>query len=218
VDLDTLTNALSVLSAVGGRRTNLVPSQPGSSSTLRTPGLTRLPPRERHLQQRVGESGQGEDEARNFTREARESSGVSTGAQLRMEDQREAGEDFVPRTAARRNVTSRRSRGRQEGFGRDPQTLIAKKTRGRSRDREYIRESLGVRQQVGGPSLPGPVMLARCKTRMKGEMDYRTRNRVAQLMVSPPYGPTRCPIPGPTRPGITSYLPPAGYTHRRSGP
>jgi hypothetical protein len=110
VDLDTLTNALSVLLAVGGRRTSLLPSQPMSPSTLRTPALTRMTPRERHLQQRVEGSCQGEDEASNFTREARESSEVSTGVQLRMENQREAEEDLVPRTAARRNVTSRCSR------------------------------------------------------------------------------------------------------------
>jgi hypothetical protein len=162
-DLDILTNELSSMSAVGGRRTRPTPSQ-----NLRTPARTpTMTPRDRHLSRTEG-AYQGESvDARNFMREARESSVV-------MDNQPNAAEEYVPKTAARRNVTSRRSRGRQEGFGKDPHSLVAKQTRGRSRDRAYTRESNGTRQEVGGPALPGPVMLARCKTRMKGEMDHRT--------------------------------------------
>jgi hypothetical protein len=39
-------------------------------------------------------------------------------------------------------------------------------------------------------------MLARTKTRMTGEMDYRTRTRVAQLMASPPMERTDVKSPG----------------------
>ena len=147
-----------------------------------------MTPRDRHLSQTEG-AYQGERvDARNHMREARESSVV-------MDNQQKAAEEYVPKTAARRNITSRRSRGRQEGFGKDPHSLIAKQTRGRSRDREYTQESIGARQQVGGPALPGPVMLARCKTRMRGEMDHRTQARVGQLMASPPTVRTNVDVP-----------------------
>jgi len=143
VDLDILTNELSSMSAVGERRTRSTPSQSMVSSTLRTPAITpRMTPRDRHLQRSEGTYHGESVEARNFTRESRESR-VSTDKQLSTNSHRNAAEDFIPRTAARRNVTSRRSRGRKEGFDKDPQSLIAKRTRGRSRDRAYTRESIG---------------------------------------------------------------------------
>jgi hypothetical protein len=123
-----------------------------------------------------------------MSREARQSSGGTTSdsPRISMGHQGEPSGDCVPPTASRRNITSRRSRGKKEGFTKDLQSLMTKRTRGRSRDRTYTRQSIGERQRVTAKALPGPQMLSACKSRMQAEMQLRTQDRIAQLLSSPP--------------------------------
>jgi hypothetical protein len=90
--------------------------------------------------------------------------------------------DLIPPTTIRRNITTRRSKGRKEDSSKDPHDLAMRRPRGRSRDREYVRQSVGERPKVYGRSLPGEEMLRRTKERMTAEMQARTDSRIASLL------------------------------------
>jgi hypothetical protein len=111
-----------------------------------------------------------------------------------------ANEHVIPSTTLRKNIATRRSRGRQDEPARDPKDLVGvmKRSKGRSENQEYRRASLGggtlpggsmpIQSQgasgpkYGGPPLPGPEMLRRTKSRLSAEMAYRTNARIASLM------------------------------------
>jgi hypothetical protein len=98
-------------------------------------------------------------------------------------------ETVIPSTSVRKNITTHRPRGRLDE-PRNPREVKMKRPKGRSKDRAYRRESMGSlpsagashrestlpssRMKVGGPPLPGPELLRRCKARMREEMAYRT--------------------------------------------
>ena len=101
---------------------------------------------------------------------ARQSGGAPTVRQPMMHRD----DSIVPATEARRNITNRRSRGRKEESVRDLETLMKKRTKGRSRDRRYTRQSLG-------QSLSGEEIRIRAKARLAAEMELRTADRIDQL-------------------------------------
>ena len=77
----------------------------------------------------------------------------------------------APPTEARRNITSRRSRGRNEELSKEPAVLMTKRPKSRPQDDKYRRESVGDKpKRILGRPLPGPEMLRRCKERMSAEM------------------------------------------------
>ena len=86
-------------------------------------------------------------------------------------------ENAIPSTSVRKNITTRRSRGRT-AEPRESSDVTMKRPKGRSKDRAYHRESMG--------SIPliyqGPEKLRRCKARMSAEMDDRTKTRIQSLM------------------------------------
>jgi hypothetical protein len=99
-----------------------------------------------------------------------------------LQAERGGHEYHVPPTEARRNITSRRSRGRNEEPSKEPSVLMTKRSKSQSKDVEYRREIVGAKPaRVGGPALPGPEMLRRCKARMSAEMQHRTDLRVVSL-------------------------------------
>jgi hypothetical protein len=91
--------------------------------------------------------------------------------------------DFqVPPTEARRNITTRRSRGRSAELSKDPAVLMTKRNKSRAKDVEYRRVSVGGQPtRVVGASLPGHEILQRCKARVSAEMKHRADLRIASL-------------------------------------
>ncbi len=123
---------------------------------------------------------------------------VSDSVIMSTSEDREA---VFPSTSVRKNITTRRSRGRLDE-PRNPREVTMKRSKGRSRDRAYRRESMGSlptagashrnstlpspRMKVGGSPLPGPEMLRRCKARIVAEMEHRTQARIQSLRSQAP--------------------------------
>jgi hypothetical protein len=95
--------------------------------------------------------------------------------------------NLVLPTAVRKNITTRRSRGRKEELSGNPQALAMKRPKGRSRDRKYTRQSVGSlpSRVTAQAKISGHEMLRRTKVRIAAEMKAHTDQRIAALL-SPP--------------------------------
>jgi hypothetical protein len=95
-----------------------------------------------------------------------------------------------------------RAETKNEESGRDLETLTKKRTKGRSRDRQYSRQSLGESDRVKSKpilpqSLPGAEILLPTKARLAAEMELRTAARLDQLT---------SPSESPVQPGLPSGI------------
>jgi hypothetical protein len=79
-------------------------------------------------------------ESASMSREYENRSASDRGRDQRLNGRAESS-SAVPSTIARKNITTRRSKGRETKSMSDPKELVAKKSKRRSRDRRYTLES-----------------------------------------------------------------------------